>query len=59
MIEGWNTIHGIVRVLLLNQCTCELFEWAPHCCPFELEIYDNDEQCNCCPSCTLDCDNDR
>lgn len=40
-----------------DKCTCEEFEWEPHPCPFQEDVWDNHdpEYCTCCPYCTQQC----
>lgn len=39
-------------------CTCADYEYEKHTCPFETEINDDYGECNCCPYCEQQCDED-
>jgi hypothetical protein len=39
-----------------KHCTCDVYDWVEHTCPYQEEIYGNkDYLCICCPYCTQEC----
>ena len=38
-----------------DRCTCDEYDWPTQNCPYELEINEEEIECNCCPFCTQEC----
>jgi len=64
-ILEWVSKHGKLDVPwnmplhLENRCTCDIFNWDGHTCPYAIDVGDEgslpeEEQsiCHCCPECT-------
>jgi len=43
---------------LYNRCTCLEYDWEEIPCPFILDIFEEEENCTCCPFHQQQCGDD-
>lgn len=51
---GSKSWGGILMPVDHDECTCEEGH-DEQCCPYALEIEGVEQMCNCCPACTMEC----